>query len=164
MAGNRPVPFEGPDSMSVQAIEDTIAAFAQAATDAKRLGFDAIEIHGGHGYLIDQFFWARTNNRQDDYGGKTLQERTRFGAEVVKTIRTAVGPEFTIIMRLSQWKSTDFEAKVATAPRNWKSGSHRSPRLGSISFTPRPAATGSQNLKGQTWAWRAGIEKLPGGP
>jgi 2,4-dienoyl-CoA reductase-like NADH-dependent reductase (Old Yellow Enzyme family) len=112
-----PVPFEGPDSMSVQAIEDTVAAFARAATQAKRRGFDAIEIHGGHGYLIDQFFWARTNKRQDEYGGKTLKERTRFGAEVVKAIRTAVGPEFTIIMRLSQWKSADFEAKIATTPQ-----------------------------------------------
>lgn len=108
-----PVPFESPASMSVQDIEDTIAAYARAAAEAKRLGFDAVEIHGAHGYLIDQFFWAHTNHRQDDYGGKTIKERTRFGAEVIKAVRTAVGPELAIIMRLSQWKSADFNAKVA---------------------------------------------------
>ncbi len=51
--------------MSEEAISDTIAAFAQAAADAKRLGFDTIEIHGAHGYLIDEFFWNGTNQRDD---------------------------------------------------------------------------------------------------
>lgn len=51
--------------MSDEDIADTIAAFAQAAADAKRLGFDVAEIHGAHGYLIDQFFWSATNLRTD---------------------------------------------------------------------------------------------------
>ncbi len=111
-----PVPFEGPSNMSVNDIKDTIAAYAKAAFEAKERGFDALEIHAGHGYLIDQFFWSQTNNRTDGYGGKTIKERTRFGAEVVKAIRTAVGPEFAIIMRLSQWKSDDYAAKIAQTP------------------------------------------------
>ena len=53
------------EPMSEEAIADTIAAFARAAADAKRLGFDTVEIHGAHGYLIDQFFWPDTNLRDD---------------------------------------------------------------------------------------------------
>ena len=61
--------------MTENDIEDTIVAYGKAAADAKRLGFDTIEIHGAHGYLIDQFFRAETNFRTDIYGGKTLPER-----------------------------------------------------------------------------------------
>ncbi|STS10516.1 NADH oxidase [Ewingella americana] len=60
--------------------------------DAKRLGFDTVEIHGASGYLLDQFFWAETNLRTDAYGGATLKQRTRFAAEVVESMRKAVGP------------------------------------------------------------------------
>ena len=60
------------DAMTDAAIADTIAAFAQAAADAQTLGFDAIELHGAHGYLIDQFLWDGTNQRSDRFGGKTL--------------------------------------------------------------------------------------------
>jgi 2,4-dienoyl-CoA reductase-like NADH-dependent reductase (Old Yellow Enzyme family) len=112
-----PVHFESPATMTRKDIDDVIAAFTKAAIDAKRLGFDAIEIHGAHGYLIDQFFWAQTNTREDEYGGETVRERTRFGVDVVKAIRAAVGNELTIIMRLSQWKSADFEAKIANTPK-----------------------------------------------
>lgn len=115
-------PLESPDSMSLEDIENTIAAFAKAAKDAQNLGFDALEIHGAHGYLIDQFFWEGTNNRTDAFGGKTIKERSRFGVEVVKAIRKAVGNDFTIIMRLSQWKQQDYAVKLAHTPEeleNW---------------------------------------------
>jgi 2,4-dienoyl-CoA reductase-like NADH-dependent reductase (Old Yellow Enzyme family) len=97
-------------------IADTIAAFARAAADAKRLGFDTVEIHGAHGYLIDQFFWSGTNVRADRYGGKTIQERSRFAVEVIKAARQAVGPEFPIILRVSQWKQQDYAARLAETP------------------------------------------------
>ncbi|MDR3430935.1 MAG: NADH:flavin oxidoreductase [Rouxiella aceris] len=111
----------GPDqprgvAMSDEAIADTIAAFAAAAADAKRLGFDVAEIHGAHGYLIDQFFWAATNQRTDQYGGATLKQRSRFAAEVVKSMRTAVGDDFPLILRLSQWKQQDFATRLAQTP------------------------------------------------
>jgi 2,4-dienoyl-CoA reductase-like NADH-dependent reductase (Old Yellow Enzyme family) len=102
--------------MSDNAIADTIAAFAQAALDAKTLGFDTVEIHGAHGYLIDQFFWEGTNLRTDAFGGATLKQRSRFAAEVVKAIRQAVGPEFPLILRASQWKQQDFTSRLATTP------------------------------------------------
>ncbi|TWR28551.1 NADH:flavin oxidoreductase [Mucilaginibacter achroorhodeus] len=116
-----PAPFEGPETMSLNDIRDTIEAFGKAAKSAKEIGFDAIEIHGAHGYLIDQFFWDKTNNRTDEYGGKTLKERTRFGVEVVKAIRAAIGEEMAIILRLSQWKGIDFNAKMAHNPAELES-------------------------------------------
>lgn len=103
-------------AMTEQDIEATIAAFAKAAADAKRLGFDTVEIHGAHGYLIDQFFWAGTNTREDGYGGATLAERSRFAVEVVKAVRAAVGSDFPVILRLSQWKQQDYSARLATTP------------------------------------------------
>ncbi len=104
------------NSMSDADIADTIAAFATAASEAKRLGFDTVELHGAHGYLIDQFFWAGTNLRTDRYGGTTIRERARFAAETVAAVRGAVGPGFPIILRLSQWKGQDFTARLAGTP------------------------------------------------
>jgi len=119
-----PVPFEGPSglnrpdfnngsTMTEKDIEATISAFGQAAADAKAAGFDCVEIHGAHGYLIDQFFWEGTNQRTDIYGGKTLAERTRFAVSVIKEIRKRVGEDFAIIMRLSQFKPSDYDYKLA---------------------------------------------------
>jgi len=104
------------EAMSEEAIADTIAAFGRAAGDARRLGFDTLELHGAHGYLIDQFFWAGTNHRTDRFGGATIGERSRFAAEVVKAAREAVGPDYPIILRLSQWKQQDYSAKLAADP------------------------------------------------
>ena len=87
---------------------------ARAARTARELGFDAIELHGAHGYLLDQFLWERTNLRTDGYGG-SLAERTRFPAEVVAAVRAAVGPDFPIIFRFSQWKQTDYAASMIDA-------------------------------------------------
>ncbi|ALI10382.1 MULTISPECIES: NADH:flavin oxidoreductase [Pseudomonas] len=103
-------------AMSEEDIADTVAAFAKAAADAKRLGFDTVEIHGAHGYLIDQFFWSGSNLRTDRYGGPTIKERSRFASEVVSAVRQAVGPQFPIIMRVSQWKQQDYGVRVAETP------------------------------------------------
>lgn len=108
--------MEKASTMTLEDIQDTIAQFAASAKSAKDLGFDVVEIHGAHGYLIDQFFWEVTNTRTDEYGGKTLKERSRFAIEVVKAIRAAVGEDFTIILRLSQWKQQDYSAKLANSP------------------------------------------------
>lgn len=93
-------------------IADTIAAFADAAGKAKEIGFDAVELHGAHGYLIDQFFWENANRRTDDFGGD-LVKRTRFASEIVQAVRRRVGADFTIILRFSQWKQQDYSAKLA---------------------------------------------------
>ncbi|QDK37578.1 NADH:flavin oxidoreductase [Bdellovibrio sp. NC01] len=125
-------PFEGPSAlmgsgkpngvaMTNEDIENTIAAYAQAAADSKRLGFDAVEIHGAHGYLIDQFLWDRTNTRTDKWGGKSLAERNRFAVETVKAVRKAVGEDFPVILRLSQWKPADYSFKLAQTPQEMES-------------------------------------------
>ena len=108
-------PFTEP--MTDADIADTIAAFASAAADAKRLGFDAVELHGAHGYLIDQFFWDGTNVRTDAYGGPTIGERGKFAAEILKAVRAAVGPDYPVIIRLSQWKQQEYTARLATTPK-----------------------------------------------
>ncbi|WDF70476.1 NADH:flavin oxidoreductase [Sphingobacterium oryzagri] len=110
------VPMEAAATMRLEDIQDTIAKFAASAKAARDLGFDALEIHGAHGYLIDQFFWEVTNTRSDEYGGKTIKERSRFAIDVVKAIRKAVGEDFTIIMRLSQWKQQDYTSRLAGSP------------------------------------------------
>jgi len=98
--------------MTEDDIWDVIAAFAKAAADAKAIGFDGVEIHGAHGYLVDQFFWEGLNERTDKWGG-SLVKRTRFAAEIIKAVRAEVGPEFPIILRWSQWKQQEYSAKLA---------------------------------------------------
>jgi 2,4-dienoyl-CoA reductase-like NADH-dependent reductase (Old Yellow Enzyme family) len=102
--------------MTEEDIADVAAAFVKAAVDAKRLGFDAIEFHGAHGYLFDAFFWEATNKRTDRYGGATLRERTRFAVEVISATRRAVGEDFTLLFRISQWKNGFFNVKLAQTP------------------------------------------------
>jgi 2,4-dienoyl-CoA reductase-like NADH-dependent reductase (Old Yellow Enzyme family) len=102
--------------MSEEDIADTIQAFGEAARDAEKLGFDVLEIHGAHGYLIDEFFWELTNKRNDSWGGDTLPERSRFALEVVKAIRSSVSDDFPIIMRVSQWKQMAYDARLAHSP------------------------------------------------
>jgi 2,4-dienoyl-CoA reductase-like NADH-dependent reductase (Old Yellow Enzyme family) len=101
------------EAMTKDEIKHIVNAFGQAAGDAKRLGFDGIEIHGAHGYLIDQFFWSNTNKRDDEYGGDILG-RSRFAVEIIEACRQKVGPDFPIIFRFSQWKLNDYNAKLAT--------------------------------------------------
>ena len=77
------------EPMTQQDIDDLIRAYGEAAASAERLGFDGVEIHGAHGYLIDQFFWEGTNQRTDRYGGDFVR-RTRFAVEVIEEIRRNV--------------------------------------------------------------------------
>jgi 2,4-dienoyl-CoA reductase-like NADH-dependent reductase (Old Yellow Enzyme family) len=103
--------------MTQQDINDVVQAFAQGAADARALGFDAVEIHGAHGYLIDQFFWEATNQRDDAYGG-SLARRSRFAIEVIEACRAAVGPDFPIILRWSQWKQQEYSARLVETPED----------------------------------------------
>jgi 2,4-dienoyl-CoA reductase-like NADH-dependent reductase (Old Yellow Enzyme family) len=101
--------------MTQRDIDDVIASFAQAAADAQRLGFDGIELHGAHGYLIDNFLWRRTNQRTDSYGGDPAS-RARFATEIVEAVRATVTPGFPIFFRLSQWKADHYQARIADTP------------------------------------------------
>lgn len=103
-------------AMSDKDIADTIEAYAAASCEALRLGCEAVELHGAHGYLIDQFFWQMTNRRSDQFGGADIGARARFAAEIVKAIKARVGGALTLIFRLSQWKIPDYGARNAETP------------------------------------------------
>lgn len=109
------IPNDEPDTMSDADIADTIAAFAAAAGTAKALGFDAVEIHGANGNLIDQFLWAGQNHRTDRWGGSPVA-RTAFASEVLRAVRVAVGADFPVSFRISQFKRQAFEARLADTP------------------------------------------------
>jgi 2,4-dienoyl-CoA reductase-like NADH-dependent reductase (Old Yellow Enzyme family) len=104
-------------AMSQKDIDEVIAGYGVSARAAKETGFDGIEVHGAHGYLIDQFFWDGTNQRTDRYGGD-LVARTRFAVEVLGEVRRAVGPDFPLVLRFSQWKLHDYDAKLARTPQD----------------------------------------------
>ncbi len=101
--------------MTIAEIEAVKDSFARAAASAREIGFDGIEIHGAHGYIIDQFLWSALNLRDDDYGGDAVQ-RTRFAVELIERVRSEVGKGFPIILRISQWKQQDYKAKLAQTP------------------------------------------------
>ena len=92
-------PFR-PSAMSTKAVDRTASAFAHSAGLAKRAGYDAVEIMGSEGYLINQFLAARTNDRDDEWGG-TPTRRMRFPVEVVRRTREEVGEGFPIVYRMS---------------------------------------------------------------
>nr|WP_246600919.1 12-oxophytodienoate reductase [Skermania piniformis] len=98
-------------ALTVADIEFLIECYAHAAEFARAVGFDGVEIHGAHGYLIDQFFWSRTNRRTDDYGRPGV-----FAERVVRAVRRVVGPDFPIVFRYSQWKTGDYDARIAETP------------------------------------------------
>ncbi|MER5863595.1 NADH:flavin oxidoreductase [Kitasatospora sp. NPDC002040] len=113
------IPLEGTEhghAMTRQDLDDVIAAFAAGAAAAEARGFDGIEIHGAHGYLIDQFLWEHTNRRTDGYGGDPVA-RTRFAAELVAACRQVVAPDFPIVFRMSQWKAGHFDARIGSTPQ-----------------------------------------------
>lgn len=123
-----PAPYESPSGLSMTGervgqpmseadIADTVDAFARAAADAERLGFDGVELLGNHNYLINQFFWDEFNLRSDRYGGSTLVERSRFAVEILKAVRSVVRSGFPVILRLSQWKPKDVNARIAETPQ-----------------------------------------------
>lgn len=91
---------EVPEALSVAEIERLVDAFAAAAARAKECGFDAVQLHAAHGYLISQFLSPLTNRRDDAYGG-SLENRSRFLLQVLRRVREAVGSNFPILAKLN---------------------------------------------------------------
>ena len=102
-------------AMTAADMEAVITGFAASASEAQRRGFDGVEVHAGHGFLLDQFLWAGTNRRQDEFGGSP-ENRARFPAAVISAVRAAVGPDFPILVRMSQFKIGAYEANIAETP------------------------------------------------
>lgn len=93
-----------PKEMTKEETQTIIESFGKAAIRAQEAGFDAVEVHGAHGYLLTQFLSALSNQREDEYGG-SFKERSRFIIEVVKEIRRCVGKDFPILFRISAEES-----------------------------------------------------------
>ena len=89
-----------PREMTLEDIEETITAFGSAAVRARKAGFDAVELHGAHGYLLMQFLSANCNQRTDKYGGD-FRGRSRFMIECLREVRKQVGPDFPMSIRIS---------------------------------------------------------------
>lgn len=89
-----------PRAMTVEEIHATVKRFADAAERCKRAGFDGVQIHAAHGYLISAFLTPHTNRRQDTYGG-SLENRMRILIEIYRAVRARVGPEYAIILKLN---------------------------------------------------------------
>lgn len=101
------IPFE----LSRNQIIDVIYAFEKAAVRVKKAGFDAVEIHSAHGYLLSQFFSPLTNHRTDEYGGD-LHNRIRIHVEIIKAVRKAVGDDFPVLLRLGACDYIDGGIKI----------------------------------------------------
>lgn len=95
------VQYDPPRAMTLADIERAIEKHAEAAWRAKQAGFDGVEVHAGHSYLLNSFLSRAWNKRDDDYGRQTLETRARFAAEIVRAIRTRVGQDFVIGMRVN---------------------------------------------------------------
>ena len=89
-----------PEELSLRDIDDLIAAFGAGARRAKEWGFDAVQLHAAHGYLINQFLSSLTNRRTDAYGGN-LENRMRFMLDVLRSVRSAVGPAYPVLVKLN---------------------------------------------------------------
>jgi 2,4-dienoyl-CoA reductase-like NADH-dependent reductase (Old Yellow Enzyme family)/thioredoxin reductase len=94
-----------PHVLTIEEIQDIVHAFGDSALRAKEAGFELVEIHGAHGYLLTNFFSPHTNHRTDLYGG-SLENRMRIYVEIVRDVRKKVGPDFPVTIRLS---GTDYE-------------------------------------------------------
>jgi len=88
-----------PHELTRQEIEDIVVSFRNAASRVKAAGFDGVEIHSAHGYLLNQFFSPLTNQRTDAYGG-SVEARIRIHLQVIEAVRQAVGPDYPILLRL----------------------------------------------------------------
>jgi len=106
--------YAKPEAMTAHDISEVVAGFASAAVRARTAGFDGVEIHGGNGYLLDQFLSEGINLRDDHYGGD-MQGRLRLIVETFQAVRAAAGEDFVVGLRLSQGKVNDFQHK-------WRAG------------------------------------------
>ncbi|MBT3221287.1 MAG: NADH:flavin oxidoreductase, partial [Proteobacteria bacterium] len=89
-----------PEALTTEQIDEVVQSFGQAARRVKEAGYDGVQLHGAHGYLLAQFLSPLRNQRNDQYGG-SLENRARFALEVFREVRANVGPEFPIMIKLN---------------------------------------------------------------
>jgi N-ethylmaleimide reductase len=112
-------PYPVPDEMTRFDIDHVITGFVETAKGAVEAGFDGIEIHGAHGYLINNFLSAYSNQRSDEYGG-TLENRFRFADEVIQAVHKVVPEDRLLIFRISNWGIADMEVSLFKDKDEWQ--------------------------------------------
>ncbi len=113
------LPYPLPDEMSLFDIDHVINGFVETAKGAVVAGFDGIEIHGAHGYLINQFLSRYSNQRDDDYGG-SMENRFRFAREVIDSVALVVPEDRLLIVRISNWGIADMEVSLFENAEEWQ--------------------------------------------
>lgn len=104
-------PYPVPEEIGLLEIEHVIEGFIETAKGAVAAGFDGIEIHGAHGYLISQFLSSYSNKRTDTYGG-TIENRYRFAHEVIQAVRPVVPDDRLLTFRISNWGVADMDVSL----------------------------------------------------
>jgi 2,4-dienoyl-CoA reductase-like NADH-dependent reductase (Old Yellow Enzyme family) len=112
-------PYPVPDEMSNFDIQHVITGFVETARGAIAAGFDGIEIHGAHGYLINNFLSSYSNQRTDEYGGSVVN-RYRFAHEIIRAVRQVVPPDRLLTFRISNWGVADMEVSLCADKMEWQ--------------------------------------------
>jgi len=112
-------PYPVPDEMSRFDIEHVVNGFVETAKGAVAAGFDGVEIHGAHGYLITQFLSTYSNHRSDDYGGP-VESRFRFAREIIRAVRPVVPADRLLTFRISNWGIADMEVSLFQSKEEWQ--------------------------------------------
>ncbi|MCB2168494.1 MAG: NADH-dependent flavin oxidoreductase [Deltaproteobacteria bacterium] len=112
-------PYPVPDEISRFDIQHVIQGFVETAKGAVAAGFDGVEIHGAHGYLINEFLSSYSNHRRDDYGGP-LENRYRFAKEVVAAVREVVPADRLLTFRISNWGVVDPDVSLFETREEWQ--------------------------------------------
>lgn len=130
---------EVPQELSKEEIADIVSAFGDAAGRAKAYGFDAVQLHGAHGYLINQFLSPLTNRRTDEYGG-SIENRCRFLLEVYQKVREAVGADYPVLIKLNA--SDNLEGGLENKDAVYAAGKLAEAGIDAIEVSAGTAASG----------------------
>lgn len=106
-----------PKEMTEEDINSVIQAFTEASIRAQKAGFDGVEIHAAHGYLLNQFYSPLTNHRTDEYTGGTMEGRTRLHAEIICSVRKAVGNDFIVALRFGACDYMEGGSEIKDIPK-----------------------------------------------
>jgi len=112
-------PYPIPDEMTQFDIDHVITGFVETAKGAVAAGFDGVEIHGAHGYLINTFLSAYANQRRDAYGG-TIENRFRFAKDVIQAVHNVVPEDRLLTFRISNWGVIDMEVSLFENKEEWQ--------------------------------------------
>jgi 2,4-dienoyl-CoA reductase-like NADH-dependent reductase (Old Yellow Enzyme family) len=112
-------PYPMPDEMTQFDIDHVITGFVETAKGAVAAGFDGVEIHGAHGYLINTFLSAYANQRRDAYGG-TIENRFRFAKDVIQAVHNVVPEDRLLTFRISNWGVVDMEVSLFENKEEWQ--------------------------------------------